>query len=229
MMPYLRAALSSFTWRRVLLTQALGQIVAFIMTLDWGAFGESELLGGHPSLHFVTMSIYVFILVPTAFCAEEAITRGARPLLVYAVLLVLINQLIATSVCAAMLWVYSVIFAFPWPARRWYFTYASGHFSLPASLGLLVFMNRRTVDRMLEGVRSAELRRVKIDQQLVESRLATAEAQIDPQMLFSALAQIKRDFNDSHPDAEKELDELIQTLRTALARTAAVSSEANSS
>ena len=71
----------------------------------------------------------------------------------------------------------------------------------------------------------AELRRVQLDQQLVQSRLATAEAQIDPQMLFSALAQIKRGLEASQPHAEKQMNELIQTLRAALASTAAASSE----
>jgi sensor histidine kinase YesM len=75
---------------------------------------------------------------------------------------------------------------------------------------------------MLEGVRGAELRRVQLDQQLVESRLATAEAQIDPQMLFSALAQIKRGLEQGTPEAEVKLNQLIQTLRTALTRTIAV-------
>jgi hypothetical protein len=83
-------------------------------------------------------------------------------------------------------------------------------------------MNGRAADRMLEGVRSAELQRVKLDQQLMQSRLATAEALIDPQMLFGELAKIKHGFEDSQPDADRKLSDLIQTLRAALARTAAV-------
>jgi sensor histidine kinase YesM len=86
-------------------------------------------------------------------------------------------------------------------------------------------MNGRAAERMLEGVRSAELRRVKLDRQLVESRLATAEAQIDPQMLFGALAQIKHGLEESQPEAEKQLNDLIQTLRSALARTSAATIE----
>jgi hypothetical protein len=218
MNPYLRAALSSFTWRRVAFTQAAAQIVAFLITFDWGYYGEGI---GHTSMHFVTMSLYAFVLLPLAFCAEEAITRGARPVVVYTILLVFINQFVAMSVAGAMQWIYCVMFACPWAPQRWGFTEAGGYFSVPASLALLVYMNGRAADRMLEGVRSAELRRVKLDHQLVQSRLATAEAQIDPQMLFGALAQIKRGFEDSQPDTERKLSELIQTLRAALARTVA--------
>jgi sensor histidine kinase YesM len=226
MNPYVRAALGSFTWRRVLLTQAAALAVAFLMSLDWGYFGEYM---NHVSLHFVTMSAYVFLLMPIAFCADLAVARGARPILVYVILLVFVNQAVAAAVCAAMIWIYIKIFAVGWPPLFWGFTSASGYFSVPCSLGLLVFMNGRAAERMLEGVRGAELRRVKLDQQLVESRLATAEAQIDPQMLFGELGQIKKGLENAQPDAEKRLDDLIQTLRAALARTRAVTTETSDS
>jgi sensor histidine kinase YesM len=224
MTPYLRAAWTSYTWRRVLFTQVLALLVAYLTALDWGYYGESI---HHVSIHFVTMSVYVFLLLPVAFCADEAVARGARPIVTYAVLLVVVNQLLAAAVTCAMQWIYLTVYAIPWPSKTWGFTEASGHLSVPCSLGLLVFMNGRAAERMLEGVRAAELRRVQLDQQLVESRLATAEAQIDPQMLFGALAQIKRGLEDSQPEAEKNLNDLIQTLRTALARTRAVTTEGN--
>jgi hypothetical protein len=224
MKPYLRAAWNSFTWHRVLLTQVGGLAVAYLMSLDWGYFGQSI---GHVSIHFVTMSAYAFLLLPVAFIADEAIARGVRPIVVYVVLLVFVNQALAAALCAAMQWIYTQVFAITWPSKFWGFTDASGHFSVPSSLGLLIFLNGRATERMLEGVRGAELRRVKLDQQLVESRLATAEAQIDPQMLFGELAEIKRGLENSQPDAEKRLNDLIQTLRTALARTRAVTTEGN--
>jgi sensor histidine kinase YesM len=101
--------------------------------------------------------------------------------------------------------------------------------SIYGTLGFLVFMNQRTSDRMLEGVRHAELKRVQLDQHLVESRLATAEAQIDPATLFNALGEIKRGLSNREADTEKKLNDLIQTLRNALARTAAVSTERHES
>jgi hypothetical protein len=203
-------------------TQVVAFVVAYLMALDWGYYGEYI---HHISIHFLTISVYVFLLLPVAICADEAVARGARPILTYVILLVVVNQLLAAAVACLMQWIYVVIYAIPWPPQPWGFTEASGHFSVPTSLGLLIFMNGRAAKRMLEGVRSAELRRVRLDQQLVESRLATAEAQIDPQMLFGALAKIKQDLESSQPDAEKRLNELIQTLRNALARTRAVSTE----
>jgi hypothetical protein len=69
------------------------------------------------------------------------------------------------------------------------------------------------------------LRRVQLEGQLIESRLATAEAQVDPQMLFSALAEIRDGFSRSSPDADAKLDDLVQQLRNALTRTRAVDGE----
>ena len=39
---------------------------------------------------------------------------------------------------------------------------------------MLVYMNRRTADRLLDSFRKAELRRVQLENQLMDSRLATA-------------------------------------------------------
>jgi sensor histidine kinase YesM len=217
---YVRAAASSFTWRRVCFSQAITLVIAVLMSFDWGFFGEGI---RHVSLHFVALSVYALALLPMAFCAEEAITRGAKTVVVYTLVLVFINPLVAIGIAFAMLWIYCLVFASPWIAERWGFIEVGSHFSVPASLALLVYHNGRTADRMLEGLRRGELRRVQLDQQLVQSRLATAEAQIDPQMLFRTLAQIKDGLQESQPNAERDLDELIHKLRSALARTAAAS------
>jgi nitrate reductase NapE component len=226
MNPYLRAAMNSYTWRRVLFTQALALLIGFLMAMDWGYYGEYI---HHTSIHFVTMGVYVLLLLPVAYCTDEALARGARPSLTYVFLLVVVNPVLAVAVAGGMQFIYLLIYALPWPPQRWGFTGASIHFSVPCSLGLLVFLNGRAAERMLEGIRGAELRRVQLDQQLVESRLATAEAQMDPQMLFRTLAHIKQGLQNSRPDAEKDLDELIQKLRTALARTRAVPAEEHES
>ena len=215
-MGYLRAVWSGVTWRRVLITQTLGQTAAFLASFEWGYFGEYI---RHPSAHFVSMGIYLLVLLPLALAADEAIRRGAPPRYVYPGLLVG-NAIIACAAAGATQALYCAWWAIPWPPQQWGFTEAGLHMSVYCALGLVVFINRRITDRTLEFVRGAELRRVQLDRQLIESRLATAEAQIDPQMLFGALARIKRGFEEGDPQAEQNLNDLIQTLRTALARTA---------
>jgi sensor histidine kinase YesM len=215
-MSYLRITWSGITWRRLLFTQAMGQAAALLMTIDTGQFHQPI---GRVSQHFVSMGLYVFCLLALALASDEVIRRGARPLTV-TLSVTLINVLFAIAIAALTPWLYHA-FAVPYAKSPWMFIVNGVHMAVYGTLGLLVYMNGRTADRMLEGLRGAELRRVQLDRQLVESRLATQEAQIDPSMLFSALAQIKRGFAESSPQAERRLNELIQTLRATLARTKA--------
>jgi hypothetical protein len=222
-MDYLAAVWSAMTWRRVLITQALGQTAAILTTLEWGYYGDFM---HHRSLHFVCMSAYVLCLLPVALGAEEAIRRGARTRLVYPALL-LVNPVLGCCVALVTLQLYLAWFHIPLlkGPDSWGFVEGGIHMSVYTSFGLLIFMNQRTTDRMLEAVRGAELKRVELDRQLIESRLATAEAQIDPRLLLVVLADVKHGFERSEPDAERKLDDLIHTLRKALARTAAVNTE----
>jgi hypothetical protein len=213
-----------FTWRVLLASQALGVVFAFLLSLGGGFFGTSM---GHPSLHFVCISVYLLCMVPITLAGDSAIGRGARPWFVYSLLL-LINPVVSCTAAFLTFDAYPWFFHLDVPATRhikWYFVDAGIHFSVGCGLCMLAFMNRRTADRMLEEVRSADLRRVELDRQLVESRLATAEAQMDPAMLLSVLAQVRQGLLRGEPDAESRLYELIMTLRSALRRTAVASAE----
>jgi hypothetical protein len=224
MTDWLIATWSRLSWRGVLGTQAIGQLIAFLVTFEWGYFGESI---HHRSLHYVAMAVYVLILPPLAIGADEAAGRGAPPRIVYPVLLIG-NLLTAMAVAWSMQQLYCLWYGISLPETvRWNFPEASVHLSMYWTIALLAYMNKRAAERMLERVQGAELRRVQLDRQLVESRLATAEAQIDPKMLFSALARIKRGFEECAPEADTGLNELIQALRTALTRTTVVNSEGN--
>jgi sensor histidine kinase YesM len=85
---------------------------------------------------------------------------------------------------------------------------------LVGGIGLLAFYNHRSVERILQNVRTAELKRVRLERQLVESRLATAQAHIDPRALFESLARIRNLYASSQPQADRELENLIEKLRS---------------
>lgn len=73
---------------------------------------------------------------------------------------------------------------------------------------------RRT--RMLSALRSAELDRATSQQRLAEARLASLEANIDPDYLYHTLSQLERLYEDDPPAADQLLDELIAFLRAGL-------------
>jgi len=218
MIAALRAALQGISWRNLLILQVIGQLVIYMDSREEQLFGAWM---GHPSVNYVAMALSVFLIVPIALLSDEAVKRGAPPKFAYtiAVISTLPVAFLSTTLTQH---VYLLIFGLPpgTPDIFWMACIgASFWMYIYGAFGMLIFMNQRIADRMLENFRKSELRRAQLERQLVESRLATAEAQIDPTMLFDRLGEIKLGFARGEGQAEARLNDLIQHLRVALART----------
>jgi hypothetical protein len=213
-----RSMWAELTWRKVLVSQGVG--VSAVLA----EYSEYSLLGtwmGHPSMNYVAMAVTAFALLLMTLYADELVSRGVRGSRVYPALIVAVLPL-ACVVTALTQWIYFVIFQVPQAAidsHRWVWVSTAVDIAIISAFAMIVYINRQTADRVLEGIQGSELRRVQLEQQLVESRLATAEAQVDPRMLFSSLADIRDGFQQSDPDADAKLDNLVQHLRTSLVRT----------
>jgi hypothetical protein len=214
----LRTTWQAASWRNPLILLAAGQIAIYMDSREEHPLGYWM---GHPSAGYVAMALLVLLIIPIALLSDEAVDRGASARFAYAI--AAISTLpVALLTTTATQHAYLSIFGLP-PGTAdqfWVTSIAAGvHFSIYGAFGMLVFINQRTADRMLENFRKGELRRVELERQLVNSRLATAEAQIDPTMLFDRLAEVKLGFQRGEDHAEARLNELIQSLRAALART----------
>jgi sensor histidine kinase YesM len=209
------------TWRRILFTQAIVALAVLVESF------EDDLLGtwmGHPSLQYIAMSLSALFLLAMMLYADELVNRGASARLMYTIAVLLAFPL-AFVVTGTTEEIYYVILRLPRAvaeAHRWVFISTAENIAVVCAFGMVIYMNRRTAERMLERVQATELKRVQLEGRLVESRLAMAEAQVDPQMLLSSLEEIRDGFRHSLPNADAKLDELVQHLRSALARTAAV-------
>jgi hypothetical protein len=216
------------TWRRFLFTQAIVALAVLVESF------EDPLLGtwmGHPSLQYAAMSLSAFVLLAMTLYADELVNRGAWATLVYptAVVLAFPVTFVVTGMTEE---IYYAVLRLPRAvaeAHRWVFIGTAENIAVVCAFGMVIYMNRRAAERMLERVQAAELKRVQLERQLLDSRLAMAEAQVDPQMLFSALAEIRDGFSRSLPNADAKLDELVQHLRSALARTVAIDGEDSAS
>jgi hypothetical protein len=214
----LRAVWQAITWRNMLVLQGLGQITVFIDSREEPVLGSWM---GHPDAGYVSMALSVLLVIPIALLADEAVNRGAAPRLAYAIAVIATIPVTLTATALTQL-VYLSIFGLPpnLPNLFWRTTLAGGFFMCTyVAFGVLIFTNQRIADRTLERFRNSELQRAQLERQLVESRLATAEAQLDPAMLVNQLSQIKSGFARGEDRAEGQLNELILTLRSALART----------
>ena len=211
---------SRLSWRNVLATQLLAQAIVGVEVYESAGTSSFGRWLGHPELVFAAAALAAASLLPLALAADVLVDRGVRA---------------ERAFPLAMLLAFPVAFATDW-GTQWAlelavnrhaqsvqqeFAFVPSAFDL-AFIGafcVLVYMNRRIADRMLEGVRHAELKRLKQEQELVNSRLATAEAQIDPQELMDSLAAIRRGFEHSPAEADAQLDQLVQRLRNVLRRT----------
>lgn len=86
-----------------------------------------------------------------------------------------------------------------------------------------VAASRRWRARMLEALRAAELRRAISEQRLAEARLALLEARVEPDRLHHTLSRVQYLYEHDAGAADRQLDELIAFLRTAVSESRTLS------
>jgi len=81
---------------------------------------------------------------------------------------------------------------------------------------LVVAEFHRTEVRSLEAMRAAEADRAALEQQTLQARLKTLEAQIEPHFLFNTLANVRRLYETDAAAGEAMLERLMRYLQVAL-------------
>ena len=201
MIAFLRSALRPLRWRYFFAMQVLGQFAILIESTEDALFGTWL---GHPSLHYASMALNVALLVPLGLFADEVVTRGARPICVHRSRARHLPGGAFLS-ASAMQWVYLQHFPLApgkpnlfW-ASRVRNQHSPVHLRGFRNAGLFQSAHGRPDPREF---RATELRRVHLEQQLLDSRVAATEAQIDPRRLFDDLARIRSEFAADSPGAE---------------------------
>jgi hypothetical protein len=207
-MSFARAVLSALTWRKVLVMLA----IAYLMPLIWLAGGSSMRV-----VRVVVVGLCAIGNLLVALCADEMVKRGVRPRRLYP--LAVFSALLVNCAIAGIAHLVAEfgVFNVP-PNRQWLGVLV---FAIDSSLwgtfAVFVYVNSRITERMARGIRDVEARRLRLESELVESRLAAAQARVDPQMLFGALAEVRDKLSADESDADTHLAALIQRLRRALA------------
>jgi hypothetical protein len=78
-----------------------------------------------------------------------------------------------------------------------------------------VYSSRQRHARMLEGLRTTELRRERSQQALAQVRLAGLRSRVNPEFVFDTLTKLERLYQTDVAAAERLLEELIVFLREA--------------
>jgi hypothetical protein len=212
---FLRVALLELTWGRLLTAQTIGFIANLLRYLE--SVGSTR--PAHQLLlNTIFTTIAPFLIVVASLCATEAVRRGTAALRAHALALLAASgfSAIIQVITRHMLYLQTPGGAASTQlANAWLgFAVDMGDVLLAGGIAMLAYYNRHRAEGILEGIRAVELRRVRLERQLTESRLAAARAEIDPGTLFESLAHIRTLYDTSAPDADRELESLIQTLRT---------------
>ena len=101
-----------------------------------------------------------------------------------------------------------------WPALILYHSWMMLFFG---GLVAAVQASQRRRARMLAVLQAAELRRATSQQQLARASLASLQARVDPDVLLEKLALLEQSYEVDPEAADRLLDELIASLRDAIA------------
>jgi hypothetical protein len=151
-------------------------------------------------------SVAPFLLVLVALWAAESVRRGAPPLRAYSVALAGATCTSAGTqfLCRQALAIHATSGSASATVKEWVWIGSdAASVILLGGIALLAFYNHRSVERILQSVRTAELKSVRLERELIESRLATAQAQIDPRALFDSLARIRNLYASSPSEADR--------------------------
>lgn len=214
---FTRDVLRSITWRALLFTQSLGialTVFRWLEQFDRRAPDYTFLV-----IYLIGQSATALLVMLAALAGDQAVRRGW---LVWraAVLALTSAALLAAGVMCGLR--FAVGLPDPRPHGEviltlWTFLDICAFWGM----AMMVFLNNRSASRMLEGVRATELERVQVERQLLASRLAAAETQVDPASILRQLTQIRDTYAGAQPGADEKLEGLIANLRRSVAQGAA--------
>jgi hypothetical protein len=214
-LPFWQAVARRVTWQNIMVAQAFGQVETVSSYLGFPGSGVPP----HALQTSVIIdSVAALLILIAAIATDEAVRRGARLSRAYPI------ALLAASLCAAVA---------QWHVRLWLgivdFLPDSGpvvsrifgaaiDVATVGGLAMMVYIQHQSSQRLLHGIRLAELERVQGERRLIEARLAATYAQVDTGSALQTLAAIRNQYATARPEAESTLDAFIQDLRASVVR-----------
>lgn len=202
---FVTAVLRAVTWRSVIATQALALLIALFTWLETSGWRAQH---GGLSGFIAQMLAAVFVML-AGLAGNEAVRRGWPVWRAFVV--ALLSAASATAVAQPA--VYDWLGIAGSGARLLQGLNTIFDVGVYWGMVLMVYLNRQSAARTLAGVRAVELERARAESRLIASRLAAAEAQIDPGSVLKRLAEVRDLYAAGQPGAEPKLEELIADLR----------------
>ncbi len=208
------AALRGLTWRRFAITESIG---LFIILMRYFEAGGLPTPAHGPVLATELLSVTPLLILLAALYAEECVVRGRDALLSYSICLTIAVCCGAVVQCALQAWVrnhfmphLAELVLHPWNRMAYEMLDAL----TPGSVAMFVFHSRRSVVRTLNRLRMAELSRVKLEQSVIESRLAAAQTQMDSSAMLASLMEIGQLYRTAPQEADAKFDSFVESLQS---------------
>jgi uncharacterized membrane protein len=212
-MTFRRAISNSLSWRRVAIAEAYALI---LLARQWLGLDAQDRFGSYVIAETFSWMVAALLVLLAMGIAEEAVRRGARRILSYA--LAVIAASLVSALLFTLLW-----FDMAWRTERSVVLFvleATMQMALWPSLALIVLDNRIQTARVRQGVKRAQMKRVRLERAVLQARLDAARKQIDGPMLFQELTEIRDSLRNEDPQAAETLERLVQRLRSIQAGTA---------
>jgi len=210
----LRAVILGLTWRRVAITQSIG---LFAILMRYVEAGGTLTPADRPALAGDLLSIVPLLILLAALYADQSVLRGRTALPAYSIGLIVAVCGGTAAQCALQAWIRAhftphppLLILHPWSL----FAYDAIDGLMLGAVGMFVFHSRRSVVRILNRLRMAELSRVHLERNLIESRLAAAQAQMDFSAMLSSLREIGDLYRTAPDDADARFDSLVESLQS---------------
>lgn len=210
----LRGTVEHLTWR------VLGGALAIAVALDvWSVFDVSlrstdRFTRAAYLSETMINSLVVLMIMFTTRVADELVAMGARRVLSYP--LAVLTGSVVGALAQGLVYQWQQFAGAPAKTLVAQSLVAFSEYVTWGSILVFIYVNRRNALRAGARLASAQLQRAETRRRALESRLRALQARVEPQFLYSSLAQV-RDLYESDPvKGGQVFGELIAYLRAAL-------------
>jgi Histidine kinase len=217
----LRVALDHLTWRAVAVTLAIAVALEAWSVVEVSLETSPKLPAAEGYLSVTIINVLMaFSIMLTTLVADEHVARGAKRLTAYAWSVVVGSAVAALAQWQLHQWLYlhtrSDLPGSPHDMVVMQPAFVFFEYLIWGSIIVFIYVNRGSA--LLAGARmnAAQVQRAETQRRTLESRLQVLQARVEPQFLFSTLAQVRNLYESDPAKGSQMLGDLIVYLRAAL-------------
>jgi hypothetical protein len=211
------------SWKHFLFTSLLGLAWSAVVLASVTGYFSRPLRPGPATNAILSMQFNGFAVLLAVLVADHASPPPLRRYGAYVLAVVVGVAVGSTMFWVVSQWMLGIRTAYmAGEAREGYdtFVFRHGvHGFVVCGLMTYVYVSQRMAAHRVAALRVVQLGRAEAEKRILESRLATMQARVDPLVLRNTFSQLERLYETDAPAADRVLRELIIYLRAAIPQT----------